>query len=611
MLFYDKLNIVGEFNMDTLILPGVALLINLLIVIIFYSKSRAHNGETKIYSKILIVNLIDTIITIAGYIYAKKVGQVSGIIYFQKIYMSLMLLISVYIIKYNFAIMKLKETTKTYFDYFLTVTYGILFIVILLTPLNVINYANVLDGYGLSYDIVLIATIIYLIFIVATSFYNFRTNIYNLKKVMPFICLIFFYILGFVGRHYFPNIMFENFFFSYMLLIMYFTIENPDVKMIEQLNIANANALRANQAKSEFLSSMSHEIRTPLNAIVGLASQINENKDCPSSMKEDLNDILVSSNTLLEIVGNIIDINKIETSKLVIVNVPYSLRTEINTIIKINKLKLENKDITLNINIEDSVPDNLIGDKNHLKQILNNLLTNAIKYTNHGSISIDISSTNDNNIANLTIKVSDTGIGIRKENLEKLFTKFERLDTEINSNIEGTGLGLVITKKLVELMNGTIEVSSKYNVGSTFLVKLPQKMSSTPSTLEKSNIIKDSSKKILLVDDNKLNIKVAKRLLNSLGYDNIVECYNGEECLEKVKNDTFDIILMDIMMPIMDGPTALKNLQSLPNFNTPVVAITADALATSKEHYLSLGFNDYLSKPYTKEQLQDMLTKHI
>lgn len=611
MLFYDKLNIVGEFNMDTLILPGVALLINLLIVIIFYSKSRAHNGETKIYSKILIVNLIDTIITIAGYIYAKKVGQVSGIIYFQKIYMSLMLLISVYIIKYNFAIMKLKETTKTYFDYFLTVTYGILFIVILLTPLNVINYANVLDGYGLSYDIVLIATIIYLIFIVATSFYNFRTNIYNLKKVMPFICLIFFYILGFVGRHYFPNIMFENFFFSYMLLIMYFTIENPDVKMIEQLNIANANALRANQAKSEFLSSMSHEIRTPLNAIVGLASQINENKDCPSSMKEDLNDILVSSNTLLEIVGNIIDINKIETSKLVIVNVPYSLRTEINTIIKINKLKLENKDITLNINIEDSVPDSLIGDKNHLKQILNNLLSNAIKYTNNGSISIDISSTNDNNIANLTIKVSDTGIGIRKENLEKLFTKFERLDTEINSNIEGTGLGLVITKKLVELMNGTIEVSSKYNVGSTFLVKLPQKMSSTPSTLEKSNIIKDSSKKILLVDDNKLNIKVAKRLLNSLGYDNIVECYNGEECLEKVKNDTFDIILMDIMMPIMDGPTALKNLQSLPNFNTPVVAITADALATSKEHYLSLGFNDYLSKPYTKEQLQDKLAKYI
>lgn len=597
--------------MDTLILPGVALLINLLIVIIFYSKSRAHNGETKIYSKILIVNLIDTIITIAGYIYAKKVGQVSGIIYFQKIYMSLMLLISVYIIKYNFAIMKLKETTKTYFDYFLTVTYGILFIVILLTPLNVINYANVLDGYGLSYDIVLIATIIYLIFIVATSFYNFRTNIYNLKKVMPFICLIFFYILGFVGRHYFPNIMFENFFFSYMLLIMYFTIENPDVKMIEQLNIANANALRANQAKSEFLSSMSHEIRTPLNAIVGLASQINENKDCPSSMKEDLNDILVSSNTLLEIVGNIIDINKIETSKLVIVNVPYSLRTEINTIIKINKLKLENKDITLNINIEDGVPDNLIGDKNHLKQILNNLLTNAIKYTNNGSISFDISSTNDNNIANLTIKVSDTGIGIRKENLEKLFTKFERLDTEINSNIEGTGLGLVITKKLVELMNGTIEVSSKYNVGSTFLVKLPQKMSSTPSTLEKSNIIKDSSKKILLVDDNKLNIKVAKRLLNSLGYDNIVECYNGEECLEKVKNDTFDIILMDIMMPIMDGPTALKNLQSLPNFNTPVVAITADALATSKEHYLSLGFNDYLSKPYTKEQLQDKLAKYI
>ena len=611
MLFYDKLNIVGEFNMDTLILPGVALLINLLIVIIFYSKSRAHNAETKIYSKILIVNLIDTIITIAGYIYAKKVGQVSGIIYFQKIYMSLMLLISVYIIKYNFAIMKLKETTKTYFDYFLTVTYGILFIVILLTPLNVINYANVLDGYGLSYDIVLIATIIYLIFIVATSFYNFRTNIYNLKKVMPFICLIFFYILGFVGRHYFPNIMFENFFFSYMLLIMYFTIENPDVKMIEQLNIANANALRANQAKSEFLSSMSHEIRTPLNAIVGLASQINENKDCPSSMKEDLNDILVSSNTLLEIVGNIIDINKIETSKLVIVNVPYSLRTEINTIIKINKLKLENKDITLNINIEDGVPDSLIGDKNHLKQILNNLLSNAIKYTNNGSISIDISSTNDNNIANLTIKVSDTGIGIRKENLEKLFTKFERLDTEINSNIEGTGLGLVITKKLVELMNGTIEVSSKYNVGSTFLVKLPQKMSSTPSTLEKSNIIKDSSKKILLVDDNKLNIKVAKRLLNSLGYDNIVECYNGEECLEKVKNDTFDIILMDIMMPIMDGPTALKNLQSLPNFNTPVVAITADALATSKEHYLSLGFNDYLSKPYTKEQLQDKLAKYI
>ena len=598
--------------METLVLPIATLLLAYLLIIIFYSKKRIEIEETKIYSRLLVINFIDAILAILTYVFAKTFSFELGTIILQKIYMSLMILMTVYINCYNISIMKINKKLKKQIKDSLMISFYIVFLLIMFTNLSVINEGLILDGYGLSYDITLYATIVYLGLIVISSIIIFIKNKDCFKKDIPFICLIFFYILGLAARKFFPNVMFENFFFTYILLIMYFTIENPDIKMIEQLNLAKETSEKANRAKSDFLSSMSHEIRTPLNAIVGLSSGMKEKNICPKEMKDDLEDIVFASNTLLEIVGNIMDINKIEADKMEITSSSYSLQEEIKKIVRIYTTRLKEKNLTLEINVAENIPKKLIGDKSHIKEIINNLLSNAIKYTDKGKVELEITGILKEKKYYLKIVCKDTGKGISKENLKRLFNKFERFDVEKNSAIEGTGLGLVITKKLIELMKGKITVESEVGVGSVFTVIIPQKIEISKEVLRQDIIYQDEKKildkdlKVLIVDDNKLNRKVAKKFLETLKIEQIDECSNGLECLTKIKaeKNTYDIILMDIMMPVMNGEEALNQLKKIDNFHTPIIALTADALAGAEEKYEKEGFNGYLSKPFTKEQIQ-------
>ena len=261
--------------------------------------------------------------------------------------------------------------------------------------------------------------------------------------------------------------------------------------------------------------------------------------------------------------------------------------------------------------MDDDIPFELYGDKTKIKSIINNLLTNSIKYTEEGAIDLVIKCQNDNNNSNLVISCSDTGMGIKKENLKRLFTKFDRIDAEINSTIEGTGLGLALTKAMIELMNGKIHVESEFRKGSKFTVELSQKIAKLNDETKVIELDKNTDfnkKKVLIVDDNKLNIKVAARSLQDFDFE-IDEAISGFECLEKVKSKDYDLILMDIMMPEMSGEETIKKLQKNKEFKTPVMAVTADAVSGAKERYLNEGFIDYLPKPFTKEQMKEKINK--
>ena len=608
-------------TMSGIWLPGGAVILSIFLVVIFFVKGSVKNKETKIYSTLIILNLLYSILGAGIYIYAMSIGNlyITGVIQsFYLVVMDLMLYFMLrYVIELNNFSLKLKSLAKLVFSIFTIIT--ILFILAL--PMDTIIKGESVDLNGPAYYAAMVEVVLYMILIILFCLSYFIKQRKGISKIVPYISLFIMFIFGLLLRVYYPEIITETFIFAFYFLIMYFTIENPDVKMIRDLEMAKDTAEKANRAKSDFLSSMSHEIRTPLNAIVGLSEDITLYKDqVPKEVYEDSIDIQNASHTLLEIVGNILDINKIESDKMELIESKYNFREEIEGMVRVTITRIGEKNINFHLYIAPDIPYELIGDKGKVKEIINNLLTNSIKYTDEGEISLKITCVNDlnKNICNLIISCQDTGKGIKKENISRLFTKFDRLDVERNTTTEGTGLGLAITKGLTDMMGGKINVQSQYGKGSIFMVTIPQTIAEVEMPLTNTQAIdlrrindalieKYKGMHILIVDDNKLNIKVARKAIADFGFI-IDEALDGYECLEKIQNgEKYDLILMDIMMPNMSGETCLKKLKENPSFNTPVIALTADAVAGAKERYLNEGFKDYLQKPFSREQMKEKL----
>ena len=609
-----------------LILTFGTLLILLVLFISYYSQKRVNAIHNKLFQYLLINALVLTVTEIIAVASAVYLSAVSLINVLYRIHwatgITLFFLFYCYYTVYignieadNFK--KLIIHDKRYMSVF--ILYVGLFLIYLVIPFSPITFNNLyLPGIACFYVFFTSVISINLNFFYLLKHKDTMTK----EKLIHVVIMVSILGMVLVLQLIFPFVAFPPIGVAIELLYLYFKIENPDLIVAKELEEVKEDIERSNQAKTDFLSNMSHEIRSPMNAIVGLSEGMLHTEDFdPEVARTDIKHISGAGRSLLEIINNILDISKIESGKETLEMKEYSIGDIVSDLSVIIETRLIDRPIQLVLDIDPQIPSKLYGDSTKLFQVLLNVLTNACKYTEVGKIKFSIKSEIKDGVVDLHFKISDTGFGIKKEDYDKLFEKFSRLDSATKNEIEGTGLGLVITKKYVDLMGGKIWFESEYNVGTTFYITLTQKIiNSNAIGVINDSLVKEKrvdylncqGKKILVVDDDKMNSKVVKRLLSSYNFE-IDLVATSQECIYKIKEgNEYDLIFLDYVMPEMDGVNVLQVLKKLEDYKIPpIVCITANALVGMKEMYLEAGFDDYLSKPVNELELDKIINKYF
>ncbi|MBQ7680534.1 MAG: response regulator [Butyrivibrio sp.] len=526
--------------------------------------------------------------------------------------------------------------------------------IILMTSVTVIYYLFKLPSiyspnwtpapvFGMRMLIGYVTELYYLLY--ALVFYIRRRSMLAERVQTTVVWSFFITVLTIVLEYFNPTDMLVNYLgASIGLYLFYYGVETPDYRNLQQtmqeLELAKQQAeeerIRADQAnlaKSEFLAEMSHEIRTPINAVLGMNEMIlRESQEAQINLYAQ--NVESAGKSLLSIINDILDFSKIEAGKIEIVEGEYQLSSVINDVSNMIFFKARKKGLDFKITVDETIPDKLYGDEVRIRQIIVNVLNNAVKYTEHGYVQLDIQGSRVpalegemRDLLRLEIAVTDTGMGIRREDMDKLFRKFERMDLDHNKTIEGTGLGLAITQHLLSIMGGDIKVQSVYGSGSTFTIILPQHVvSETPIGDYKEKARQTANEnaryheafrapdaQILVVDDTELNLQVVETMLKRTQIQ-IDTALSGIDALVLTKEKHYDLILMDQRMPEMDGTRALFEIRRQNhglNQTTPIICLTADAVIGARDRYMGKGFTDYLTKPIEGTSLEAMLSRYL
>ena len=589
----------------------------MLMAILYFSAKRKRTKIHTIFSIILMLSMVHLIMDAATIYTVNRLDMVPSWINegLHRLFIGTMIVL--FYLFYRYVVLLIEEETgkKQGLAWFFAGIMVIAVVGAIFLPLNYMETELGNYSYGPAASMTYVSIAVHLIGVVVLLLINWK-KVHPKKKLGISVAMVVEIVVA-LYQAFHPLALLSGMGIMLIDLAFYLTMQNPDIALVEQVQEEKKKAEAANEAKSAFLSHMSHEIRTPMNAVVGM-TELMLRTDVTPEQREYLESIKHSGNALVSIINDILDISKIESGKMELLEEDYEIASMLNDIRMIIENRIGDKPISLLYEVDSNIPKWLYGDALRIRQVIINLLNNAVKFTQEGHVKLKIENVaSDEDSVTLKISVADTGQGIRKEDLNKLFKAFEQVDKEKNRGKEGTGLGLAISSDLIRLMGGKLEVNSVYGAGSEFYFTIQQKIAENPleNTVseEECKEFTAPDAKILVVDDSKINLKVAIGLLEPLQME-VDTAESGQQALDMVQKKRYDIIFMDHMMPGMDGIETTKRLRQLPELyceEVPVIAFTANAMKEAEQRFYAVGMVGFIPKPIEVEQLYKMVYKWL